>query len=312
MPSLSQVMPENYQGSLELQRLRYFVAVGEELHYGHAASRLHMTQPALTRQIQALEQELGVHLLVRSRHQVSLTEPGRLFLEQARTLLRSADEAAFLVRRASRGEIGQVTVGYTESVALRLLPGALSTFRRKNPDVHVALRQVWSADQPRVLKEGDIDIGLLRTSQERDDLKLTRVLPDPSVAAIPSSHPLARERVICLEQLATEQLIVVPPAQDYGIFTELWALCQAKGFVPRVAQEAAGALIVLGLVAAGIGIGIVPASFGIVPSTGVVIRTIAAPMIVPHLAIASRSDETSPAVLALRDVLVETGRMLTD
>src|SRR5579871_1922388 len=132
---------------MDLQRLHYFVAVAEELHFGRAAQRLHMTQPALSRQIQHLEEELGVRLLFRSKRRVALSVPGRLFFERAKLVLEQAEQAANMARMADQGLLGQVALGFVESASIRLLPDTLRVFRLQHPAVHVSLYQMLSVEQ---------------------------------------------------------------------------------------------------------------------------------------------------------------------
>jgi len=298
---------------MDLQRLSYFVAVAEELHYGRAAARVHITQPALTRQIQALEVEVGVLLLRRTRQGVQLTVPGRLFLERAKRLLDDADDAKALARRADRGEVGEVVVGFVESFSFGLLPEAVRRFHDEHGGVHVTLRQMWSAELPAALREGEIDIGLFRVSRERDDLHVTYVEPERILTAIPASHPFARRETIKIEDLESEPLIAMPASEDYGVFRELWRLFESKGVTPNIVQEASG-LIALGLVAANVGIAIVPATFVgiIIPHPNIVLRPIADELHLPNMVVATRLNESAPVVLLLQQILEEVAHCMKE
>ncbi|KAF7599616.1 MAG: LysR family transcriptional regulator [Candidatus Dactylopiibacterium carminicum] len=247
---------------MELRHLRYFVAVAEELHFRRAAERLHIAQPPLSQQIQALEEEVGAQLLIRSRRSVSLTEAGEIFLQRARRVLEDAAAASTEARRMAKGELGHLRVGYTTSLPLKpLLPSILGEFRKKCPDVTVQLREMVTPEQFDSLRNNELDIGFVRYNEpdrKIDGLRLTLLSNDPLMMAMPVRHPLANAEQVTLAQFADERFISYPAnaGADLGVLVR--RLCNWAGFSPKVEQEAAEAVTQIGLVAAGLGVTVMP------------------------------------------------------
>src|SRR3954453_15892050 len=196
---------------MELRHLRYFVAVAEELHFGRAARRLQLAQPPLSRQIQGLEQELGVRLLERTKRHVELTPAGKVFLEHARKLLTEADHAVAAARRAARGEIGRLAIGFVGAATYSALPELLRVFHTRFPDVELVLYEMTSAHQHDALREGRIEVGFVRPAIPDDTLARRVARGEPLVAALPAGHRLARrDEPIPLSDLAGEPFILFP------------------------------------------------------------------------------------------------------
>src|SRR5256714_10216333 len=199
----------NYERSeerMELRHLRYFVTVGEELHFGRAATKLSIVQPSLSQQIHQLEDELGFPLLYRTKRFVELTDAGRVFLSEAKHVLAQVQEAKRTAQRAYRGEVGRLVVGYISSSTYDLLPMMLSVYRERFPDVEVALRELTTREQIRALEEEYIQVGLLRLPISVPMLNVEVVRREPIVCALPEEHPLAKHEGIAASLLANEPI----------------------------------------------------------------------------------------------------------
>jgi DNA-binding transcriptional LysR family regulator len=293
---------------MELRLLRYFVAVAEELHFSRAAERLHMAQPPLSQQIRALEAELGVQLFRRTRRRVELTEPGRVFLASARDILARAETAVEEVRRAARGEVGRLIVGVVGSAAYEdAIPGALRAFRERYPDVAIALRELPTGEQLAALRDGRIHIGFLRPPAPHDGIVLETVFREPLIAALPAAHRLAEAREIAVESLAEEPFVMVSREQGLGLHDLVMGVCAAAGFQPRVTQEAIELQTIIGLVAAGFGLSLVPAAARRLQRSGVTYVPLAPPGAEVEIAAAWPTGEPSPALAAFLGLLRERG-----
>lgn len=257
---------------MELRHLRYFVAVAEELHFGRAAARLHVAQPALSQQIQRLERELGVMLLARTKRRVVLTEPGRTFLEEARRTLSSAEGAVFAARRAAAGEVGLLRVGYVDLATWLTFPPILRTYRERFPTVHVALTELHREPQRLALERGDLDVGFFSLRERDRGLSGALVALDPLVAALPAGHPAARLTALPLAALSEEPWVLFPRDLKTSYVELVLESCAAAGFTPQIAQEASQLHTLSGLVGAGVGVTLLPSSIATAPRAGVVFR----------------------------------------
>ena len=262
---------------MELRHLRYFVAVAEELHFGHAAKRLNISQPPLSAQIAALEDELGVRLLDRSKRHVLLTEAGRRFLAEARIALAQAVHAAEVAQRAQRGDLGELRIGLYASAPLTLgVSGALAAFRAELPGVTLLLRELNSSAQLEQLQGRALDLGFIR-QHDRPSLPsgfaALEVVREPLVALLPATHRLAAEDTpLPLASLRDEPFVFFSLSVPSTLHNQVVALCAQAGFVPRVAQAATTNAMIIGLVAAGFGVSILPAVSCHVRSPRVVTR----------------------------------------
>ncbi len=247
---------------MELRHLRYFLAVAEELNITRAARRLNISQPPLTQQIKALEAELGVTLIDRSAYRIALTDAGRVFAGEAARILDAVRDAAGLVRSAARGARGRVRVGFTESASFNpLVTSALRGFRAAYPRVEISLEERPSTDLATELREGGIDVGFLRPPlRDERGLVFDLLEREPLVVAVPGEHKLARRRSVRLTDLAAETFILYPRAVRPGLADEVVDACEAAGFTPRVGQYAPQLSSTINLVAASLGISVVPAS----------------------------------------------------
>ncbi|XVX19638.1 LysR substrate-binding domain-containing protein [Actinomycetota bacterium] len=261
---------------MDLRHLRYFVAVAEERHFGRAAQRLHMAQPPLSQAIRQLEDELGVVLLERTTRRVDLTPAGARYLERARGILADVDSAASEATRVAAGEIGRVVIGVVGSVTYALLPQLARELRESFPDVDVVFNgEMLTPTQIERLREGTLDVALMRTPAPAEDL-LVRVLSrERLIAAVPATHPLAGSAVIDLAQLRDEPFVTYPSARRSVLHDAVLAACQAAGFQPRQAAQVAQTSTLLVFVSAGIGVAVLPESARRLRLEGVVFRELA-------------------------------------
>ena len=260
---------------MELRHLRYFIAVAEELHFGRAAQVLGISQPPLSQQIQALEEELGARLFERTNRRVALSEAGRLFLDEARQVLAQVDKAADVARRAQLGELGEMKIGFTSSAPFNSsIPQAIFAFRQAFPAVHLNLLEMSSRDVAEALVEESIEIGVMRPFPLADSLVAVELFREPLVAVIQAEHPLAEgsESGLYIGALADEPFVFFPRSYGSGLYAQLLSLARQAGFSPHIAQEAGEAMTIIGLVSAGLGVSVLPASFQHMRIKGVVYR----------------------------------------
>ena len=281
---------------MELRHLRYFVAVAEELHFGRAARRLNLAQPPLSQQILSLEEELGVKLFMRTSRRVDLTMEGRLFLDHARRVLAQAREAVEVVKSAGRGEIGHLAIGYVTSSVNALVPAILKAFHRERPAVELHCKEMNAARQVQALRQHEIDVGVLRTSLADESLELIPLFKEPLVLALPAGHPLVKRAKLRLRAAAGEAFVLVPQAHSPGFYDAVVDSCRRAGFAPRVTQEATEGQTILALVAAGLGVALVPAALKAWARPGVVFRDLPGQTTEIDLLLARRRDDRSALV----------------
>jgi DNA-binding transcriptional LysR family regulator len=295
--------------SMELKQLKYFVAVAEELHFTRAAARLKMAQPPLSFQIRQLENELELRLFERTKRKVALTSAGRVFLHEAYRLLGSASAAVRAAQRAYRGETGRLHLGFVGSAAYRLLPALVRRYRAEYPEVQLTLHELSSAQQGEAFEAGRIDVGLVHPPV-REDLAVTveTILREPLVVALPDHHPLASRAKVPLAKLADEDWILFPRQVGPGFHTRVIQVCQkGAGFTPRVVQEAPQMASIIGLVAAGLGLSLVPASLTELRRSGVVYRTLTTKATL-ELAMAWRRDTDHPIITPFLELVRAVSR----
>jgi len=282
---------------MELRHLRYFVAVADELHFGRAAEKLHISQPPLSMQIRSLEDELGVTLLNRTRRHVSLTRAGQAFLQDARQILEKTDQAVLTARRAGRGEIGELAVGFISVADYNLLPLVLREFRRRYPMVSLSLKEATTDAQMEDLREGRIDVGFLLPPVTEPTIESVPVLREPLIAALPERHPLAtRSGPIALNELATTPFIITPRHMAPGLYDDIVSVCHAAGFSPQVTQEAIQMQTVISLVSAEMGVALIPRSLRNLKRTGVVYKSLKDKSPMSEIHLAWRAGDSLPAL----------------
>ncbi|NIF31942.1 LysR family transcriptional regulator [Enterobacter sp. Cy-643] len=257
--------------NIELRHLRYFIAVAEELHFGRAAARLRISQPPLSQQIQILEEQIGARLLARTNRSVNLTAAGQQFLADARQILGQVDAAAARAARLHQGETGELRIGFTSSAPfIKAVSDSLSRFRQRYPDVHLQMREVNTREQITPLNEGELELGLMRNTRLPDTLNWTLILREPLLAMVHRDHPLACSRSVSLTQLAQEPFVFFDPHVGTGLYDDIIGLLRRYNIVPYITQEVGEAMTIIGLVSAGLGVSILPASFQRIRLTDVV------------------------------------------
>jgi DNA-binding transcriptional LysR family regulator len=259
---------------MELRHLRYFVAVAEALNFTRAALQLHLAQPSLTRQIHNLEEEIGVRLFNRTKSHVALTEEGRSFLTDARRILALANESVLAVQRLSRGESGQLNIGYLASFNFDLLPRSLETFRLGFPHAALNLFDMDPATQFRALDARKIDLGFVgtRPPQTNKDLQWQSLARHKAVAILPAKHPLARKKRVHLTDLKPMFFVGMSEKTHPGFREWLNEICRPAAFTPRILQDAEIEPALMTFVAEGFGVSIAREQIKSVPHPGVVFR----------------------------------------
>ncbi|MGG5820428.1 LysR substrate-binding domain-containing protein [Falsiroseomonas sp. HW251] len=259
---------------LELRDLQRFVTLAEERHFGRAALRLGMGQPQLSRALQRLERHVGTRLIARTSREVAPTEAGRTLLEDARRVIAIAEAAPGRALQAARGEAGTLTLGFSGSCAYAFLPAAIEGFRRTRPGIELRLREMSAAAQTEALQEGSCDLCLRRALRLPDGFAGAQVFEEPLLAALPRTHALAGRGRLGLRDFAGSPFVAFP-RQGTDFQRQLVDLCQEAGFEPRIVQEVSPMHALIGLVGAGVGVAVVPASVRKLRFAGVAYRGLA-------------------------------------
>lgn len=282
---------------MELRHLRYFRAVAEELHFGRAAERLSIAQPPLSQQIRQLERELGVDLLIRSTRKVELTPAGQAYLKQVIAILDAVDQAGSQARRIAGGLEGRLVIGCVGSATYSLLPQLVRVLEEELPGVDVNVRgEMLAPDQTSALLTGEIDIALLRPPVDQPGIAVETIRRDPLLAALPDGHPLARRDVIRLADLRDEDFVAHAGQGRSVMSTVLAAACADAGFVPRTRHEVEETSTLVTMVAAGLGVAIVPAPTAALQIAGISYRRLQPDVLGIDLALARRAGAASPLV----------------
>ena len=323
--------------SMELRQLRSFVVVAEEMNVGRAATRLHLTQPSLSRQIAALEHDLGVELFARVRRRFVLTAAGATFLVEAKDLLRRSDEAVRAAQRTQRGELGTLRLRFVQSATHEALPRLLGAFRHAYPEVVLDLETMTTLNQTEALRDGRIDVGLLRPNapapvggggksgkrasasvggggdgspggetvvvQLAPGLASRAVSADPVVAVLPARHRLARRKRIRLAELAEEEFVFYSRPSGPAVYDTIVGFCRAAGFIPRIEQEAADVQTIVSLVAAGLGVSLLISPTPLTNPDAVVYRELSDDLPPWQLSVAWSPDNRSPVLARFLDLL---------
>jgi DNA-binding transcriptional LysR family regulator len=263
---------------MELRHLRYFVAVAEELHFRRAAERLNISQPPLSQQIRLLEQELGADLFDRTNKRVELTQAGRLFLPEARAALAQAERAVEVARKAERGELGELRIGFFPSAPLvPEIARAIRAYRDRQPGVSLVLDELESREQVLALIEERADIALVRSIAApivSSGLVRRLITEEPLVVALRADHALARRRVIAMEELAGEPFVFYGDKMGIVLPQLVLELCRGAGYEPRISQLANANTTMIGLVGAGLGVALLPRALARLSPADVVFRAI--------------------------------------
>lgn len=283
---------------MELRHLRYFLAVADEGNVTRAAARLGLSQPPLSQQIRELERELGVTLLHRTPQGVTLTAAGEAFRDEAARTLQAADGARQAAQRAARGQTGTLRVGFTGSAAFNpVVAATLREFRRRWPQVQLLLSETNTTRLTEALLDRSLDAAFLRPGVAvPPELALHRYPDEPMCVALPESHPLAGQARIALQALAQDDFVLFPRSVGLSLHDAILAACRAAGFEPRPGQETPQLSSVINLVAAEMGVSVVPVSLAQVQVRGVRYAAIDGPPPMASLALATHRQATAPAV----------------
>jgi DNA-binding transcriptional LysR family regulator len=290
---------------LDLGQVRCFVAAATELNFRRAAALLNMTQPPLSRQIQLLEDNLGVMLFERIGRTVKLTTEGRVFLADATRLLNLAEQAESTVRRASKGKTGRVRLGFTGAAGYELIPELLVAAADVLPEIDVVLLELVSAAQIEAFAANTIDLGFLRPLPSRQKLEFLLVDEEPLIVALPKRHMLCQFEQIALKQLDEQPFIMHSPTQGKYFHDRIMGMLATEGVNLNIAQYIDQTPTILSLVRAGLGVAILPASAQRFHYDNVEFRFIAQHSIQAEMSMAWRPDQDNPAVIAFRLMAAE-------
>jgi DNA-binding transcriptional LysR family regulator len=290
---------------MELRHLKYFIAVAEELHFARAAGRLHLAQPSLSKQIQLLEQELGFPLFYRTKQRVELLDAGHVFLDEARRILRQAENAVESAREAHAGQSGRLLIGFSSSATLEVLPRVLRKHLQLYPNVRVELSEISTGRGAELMLDSPLSVGLLRSPSlfNKETFCFETILREPFVVALPNSHPAAQQDNVRIKTLAGEPFIVPPRQTGWDYADAIFQILRDNGIEPRIAQEARQVLAVVSLVAGGLGVALVPASFSNVRLPGVSYRPIKGRSLTTDLAMVWRRDSQASTVRVFLDLV---------
>lgn len=277
---------------METRHLKYFIAVAEERHFGRAAARLHMAQPPLSQQIRQLEEQLGAPLLVRTTRKVELTPAGQVLLDRGRLLIDELEKLEFDVQQVGAGATGVLRAGFTGTATYRLMPAIVQSARRNLPGLRITVQgEMLTPEMETALEEGRLDVAVLRPPIRSQSVALKLLEQDRLVAALPADSPLAEKGTLDIADLASQNFIGYPSHSVVsGIFQNT---CRKAGFQPRMVQEAKETSTLLSLVAAGIGIALVPMTSRMFSFQGVVFRPLHNPPPV-DLAVAWNHNNETP------------------
>ncbi|AIP11303.1 LysR family transcriptional regulator [Burkholderia pseudomallei MSHR338] len=290
--------------NLELRHYRYFVTLAEELHFGRAAERAGISQPALSQQIRIIEGTVGTPLLTRSNRRLGLTEVGMILYEEALAVLRQVQQAELATSRASRGEAGSLSIGYVASAVLSgVLPKLVHAFRQDHPLVSVVMRETAMPDLVSAVDIGELNLGFIRPPVPclPERIALLDVTAEPIVAVLHAQHPLARRPSIDVSQLRDETFICTHTQAGTGFYATTVAICEGAGFQPRIEALSNQMSTIISMVAAGFGVAFIPASMTNFSQPDVVFKSLAHVDSVSRLSVAYRKNVRAPTVLNMLD-----------
>ena len=263
---------------IELRHLRYFLAVADTLHFTKAAKLLGIAQPPLSQQIKKLEELLGHPLFVRSTRGVRLTPAGAMLAARARDTISKINDDLAQVRRLGRGEEGTLTVGFSGSVMFTNLPKAIQAYRRRHPKVELRLREMVTAAQIAALLDRTIDLAFMRDGDPTEGIEIGTLLKERFITVLPESHPLAAKRSLRMQDLAHERFVLFGRHHGLLAYDRTINACKQAGFTPNIVQEAPQFPTVIRLVAAGVGVSLMPACLANLAIPGSVYRDVQSPV----------------------------------
>ncbi|SMG50173.1 LysR substrate-binding domain-containing protein [Paraburkholderia susongensis] len=289
---------------MDIRLLRYFAVLADELHFGRAAARLHISQPPLSQQIRILEEEMGTALFMRSQHRVELTEAGKTLKEQVPLIFAQFERAIDLTRCAGRGEVGSLEIGIISSAMVEPIPRALRVFAQRHPQVRWTLHEMTPAAQILALKERRLDVCFFRVAHEDPEVQSEAVLRESAVLALPLGHPLASRKEIVLRELAAERFVSFGLRQSQ-LASFLQDCCVEAGFTPKIEQEVVEVYTLLCLVREGLGVALLPSSARQLSTGGVAFVPMTEPRPDVSLHARYRAGESSPVLSLFLETLRE-------
>jgi DNA-binding transcriptional LysR family regulator len=291
---------------MELRQIRSFLSIAETLHFGRTAELIHLSQPALSLQIRALEAEVGAQLLERNRRKTTLTPAGRAFRDAAIAGVAQLDRASRNARLAANGKLGLLRIGFISTAGSELLPNIIRAFRELNPEVELSLRNILTAEQVQMLEAGTLDIGFLRLPiGGHAQLEVATVHREPFVLVVPASHPLGTRKKVQLSEVAGQDFVMYDRAHAPGFHDLVFGILRNAGIVPKVRQTAGEMPTLISLVAAGMGISILPESAVKHNVAAVVGCEIADPIPMSEIGLALPKDTDSAVVKNFRSIALE-------
>jgi LysR family transcriptional regulator, benzoate and cis,cis-muconate-responsive activator of ben and cat genes len=279
---------------LEFRQVKSFVAVADLLSFSQAARKLHLSQPALSAQIKALEGHLGVLLLERNRRTVKLTPAGKVLRDDAELLLQQIAEIELRVTRIASGDLGHLRIGFVASATLELVPAITLAFRKRYPRVSLELKNMPTVHQLEALRAGTIDAGFVRMPLGAQDLSVGLVHREPFAMVLSKSHPLARKKDLAVKDLAGEPFIAYGRRWAPDFYDHWTSICRRAGFTPTVIQETAEMATALALVAAGLGVAILPEGITSRSQRVFKIKSLKQEKVYSEIGIATRRDAQTP------------------
>ncbi|GAA4488014.1 LysR substrate-binding domain-containing protein [Gluconacetobacter asukensis] len=281
---------------IDIRQMRYFVVLAETLHFGRAAERLHLSQPPLSRQIAALEKELGVRLLERHSRHATLTHAGRRFLADSKAVLAAFDQACLNAQLAERGQLGELSIGFMMYATYTVIPGLVRRYVANYPMVHTRLREVVPGSLAADILAGRFDAGIMFDPGFIRGLETSAILSEPLCLAVPSDHPLAVRPLIEAKDLEDEPLIAAPVEVSSMLRDAIVQYCRSGGFEPTIRLETQLQHTIVNLVAEGLGIALVPQGIRKVTVAGTIFRDLEDAPIVNHV-VAWRPGNLNPALV---------------
>jgi DNA-binding transcriptional LysR family regulator len=246
---------------MELRQIRSFLSISETLHFGRTAELIHLSQPALSLQIRALEEEVGVRLFERNRRKTTLTAAGLAFRDDAAAAVSQLDQAIRRARLAGEGKLGLLRIGFISTAGNEIVPNLVRRFRDSNPDIVFSLRNILTTDQIQMLVAGSLDVGFLRLPiGEHPELEIVEVHREPFVVVTPLTHKLAKRKKVALHELSGQDFVMYERSYAPGFHDLIFGMLRDAGVVPNVCQTAGQMPTLISLVDSGMGISILPAS----------------------------------------------------
>lgn len=285
---------------VSLRQLRYVMTLAEELHFGRAAERLGIAQPALSQQLSALEAAIGCLLFTR-RPRVALTPPGSAFVQEAAQVLGRLERGIEATRRVASGEVGPLTVGFAASAVLTDLPEIIRQYRAAYPGIILNLQELPAHREIEVIRSGEVDVAFVREFDSSPDIRYEVVLQESLGVLLPPQHPLVSSGEIAVRELEDQPFVHFPREIAPTLYDQIQSACRDAGFLPRVVQYVREWLTLIALVQSGFGVAIVPSSFHMLGWGGVSYRPLAGSVSRPTIALCYRSDNVSAAGEAFLD-----------